>query len=111
MLVIVLALAGSVLVGNDFPRQPAVLPVEADRPVALRPRQVPRDRRVVNLLDHAPRVLLWLEAGLLYDWQTYYLDNLDLLLGILGYGLVLTVDAAACWSSRRPCGCGGRCRW
>ena len=42
---IVLALAGSVLVGNDFaPRQPAVLPVQADRPAALRPGQVPGHR-------------------------------------------------------------------
>ena len=53
-----------------------------------------------------PAILLWLEAGLLYDWKTYYLDNLDLLLGILGYGLVLTVTlsllvvATAVWVRR-----------
>ena len=45
----------------------------------------------INLATTIPAILLWLEAGLLYDWQTYYIDNLDLLAGILGYGLVLTV--------------------
>ena len=50
--------------------------------------------------------MLWLEAGLLYDWKTYYLDNLDLLAGIIGYGLTLTVTlsllvvATAVWVRR-----------
>jgi hypothetical protein len=34
---------------------------------------------------------LWVEAGLLYDWQTYYLEHFTLLLGIIGYGATLTV--------------------
>ncbi|MBX9581969.1 MAG: ABC transporter permease subunit, partial [Gemmataceae bacterium] len=61
---------------------------------------------VVNLYTTLPAVLLWVEAGLLYDWQTYYLDNLHLLAGVVGYGLVLTAClglltvAAAVWVRR-----------
>src|SRR5262245_26175365 len=60
----------------------------------------------INLMPTIPSVLLWLEAGLLYDWKTYYLDNLDLLFGVIGYGLVLTVTlsllvvATAVWVRR-----------
>ena len=39
--------------------------------------------------------MLWVQAGLLYDWQTYYTENFGLLLGILGYGLVLTVSLSS----------------
>jgi hypothetical protein len=60
----------------------------------------------VNLVTTVPAIVLWVEAGLLYDWKTYYLENLDLFVGILGYGLVLTVTlsllvvATAVWVRR-----------
>jgi hypothetical protein len=53
-----------------------------------------------------PAIILWIEAGLLYDWKSYYLDNYYLLFGIIGYGLVLSttlsllVVATAIWVRR-----------
>lgn len=35
--------------------------------------------------------MLFVQAGLLYDWQTYYTDHWREFVGILGYGAVLTV--------------------
>ena len=53
-----------------------------------------------------PALVLFVQAGLLYDWQAYYLDHGRELLGILGYGAVLTVTlslllvATAVWVRR-----------
>ena len=87
VLVIVLALAGSVLVGNDFFH--GSLPFYLSKPISRWHYVLGKCLAIgvfVNLMTTIPSMLLWLEAGLLYDWKTYYLDNLDLLLGILGYG-------------------------
>jgi ABC-type transport system involved in multi-copper enzyme maturation permease subunit len=92
VLVIVLALAGSVLVGNDFAY--GSLPFYLAKPIGRWHYVLGKCLAVgtlINLLTTAPAVLLWCEAGLLNDWRTYYFNNLDLLAGILGYGLVLTV--------------------
>jgi ABC-type transport system involved in multi-copper enzyme maturation permease subunit len=92
VLVIVLALAGSVLVGNDFAH--GSLPFYLAKPIGRWHYVLGKCLAVgvlINLLTTLPALLLWLEAGLLYDWRSYYFDNLDLLLGIIGYGLVLTV--------------------
>jgi len=92
VLIIVLALAGSVLVGNDFFH--GSLPFYLSKPIGRRHYILGKCLAigfVVNLLTTFPAFLLWVQAGLLYDWQTYYFDNLDLLAGILGYGIVLTV--------------------
>lgn len=92
VLVIVLALAGSVLVGNDFAHGSLAFylakPIGRWHYVAGKGLAV---GAVVSLYTTLPAALLWVEAGLLYDWQTYYWDNLHLLLGAVGYGLVLTV--------------------
>jgi ABC-2 type transport system permease protein len=107
VLVIVLALAGSVLVGNDFFH--GSLPFYLSKPIGRRHYVLGKCLAVgafVNVMTTLPAIILWLEAGLLYDWKTYYLDNLDLLLGILGYGLVLSVTlsllvvATAVWVRR-----------
>jgi ABC-2 type transport system permease protein len=107
VLVIVLALAGSVLVGNDFFH--GSLPFYLSKPIGRRHYVLGKCLAIgmlVNLFVTLPAILLWLEAGLLYDWETYYLDNFDLLLGILGYALVLTVTlgllvvATAVWVRR-----------
>lgn len=107
VLVIVLALAGSVLVGNDFFH--GSLPFYLSKPIGRRHYLLGKCLAigmVVNLMATVPAIVLWVEAGLLYDWKTYYLDNLDLLFGILGYGLVLTVTlsllvvATAVWVRR-----------
>ena len=92
VVVILLALAGSILVGNDFHH--GSLPFYLAKPIGRWHYVLGKCLgvgAVINLATTIPAVILWLEAGLLADWKTYYLDNLDLLAGILGYGLVLTV--------------------
>lgn len=92
VLVIVLALAGSVLVGNDFAH--GSLPFYLSKPIGRRHYLLGKCLGIgvfVNLMTTLPAIALWVQAGLLYDWEVYYLDNLDLLVGIVGYGLVLTV--------------------
>ncbi|WP_439629060.1 ABC transporter permease subunit [Gemmata sp.] len=107
VLIILLALAGSVLVGNDFFH--GSLPFYLSKPIGRWHYVLGKCLAIgvfVNVLVTLPAIGLWVEAGLLYDWKTYYLDNLDLLLGILGYGLVLTVAmsllvvATAVWVRR-----------
>jgi ABC-type transport system involved in multi-copper enzyme maturation permease subunit len=107
VLVIVLALAGSVLVGNDFAH--GSLPFYLAKPIGRWHYILGKCLAVgtvINLLTTLPALLLWVEAGLLYDWQTYYLNNLGLLVGIIGYGLLLTatlsllVVATAVWLRR-----------
>lgn len=107
VLVIVLALAGSVLVGNDFFH--GSLPFYLSKPIGRWHYILGKCLAVgtiINLLTTLPALLLWIEAGLLYDWQTYYLNNFNLLLGIIGYGLILTVTlsllvvATAVWVRR-----------
>lgn len=46
---------------------------------------------LVMTVTFIPAVILWLEAGLLFDWKTYYINNFHLLLGISGYCLLLTL--------------------
>lgn len=92
VLVIVLALAGSLLVGNDFAH--GSLPFYLSKPIGRRHYVLGKCLAVgalVNLFATGPAVLLWVEAGLLFDWHTYYVENARLLAGILGYGAVLTV--------------------
>ncbi len=92
VLVIVLALAGSVLIGNDFAH--GSLPFYLSKPIGRWHYILGKCLAVgalINLLTTLPAIALWVEAGLLYDWKTYYLENLGLLAGIIGYGLTLTV--------------------
>ena len=107
VLVIVLALAGSVLVGNDFFH--GSLPFYLSKPIGRWHYVLGKCLAIgafVNLMTTLPAILLWVEAGLLYDWKTYYGNNLHLLAGVLGYGLVLTVTlslmvvATAVWVRR-----------
>jgi ABC-type transport system involved in multi-copper enzyme maturation permease subunit len=107
VLVIVLALAGSVLVGNDFFH--GSLPFYLSKPIGRRHYILGKCLAIgilVNVFVTLPAVILWVEAGLLYDWQTYYIDNFNLLLGIVGYATVLTVTlgllvvATAVWVRR-----------
>jgi ABC-2 type transport system permease protein len=89
---IVLALAGAVLVGNDF--QHGSLPFYLSKPIGRRHYVLGKMLGIgafINLLTTIPALLLFIQAGLLYDWQSYYTDNFLLLLGILAYGLLLTV--------------------
>ena len=89
---IVLALAGAVLVGNDFHH--GSLPFYLSKPISRRHYVLGKVLGVggfVNMLTTLPAVGLWIQAGMLYGWHTYYLEKFHLLLGILGYGAVLTL--------------------
>jgi ABC-type transport system involved in multi-copper enzyme maturation permease subunit len=107
VLVIVLALSGSVLVGNDFFH--GSLPFYLSKPIGRWHYVLGKCLAIgtlINLLTTLPAIVLWVEAGLLYDWRTYYFNNLDLLAGIIGYGATLTVTlsllvvATAVWVRR-----------
>jgi ABC-type transport system involved in multi-copper enzyme maturation permease subunit len=89
---IVLALAGAVLVGNDF--RHGSLPFYLSKPIGRRHYVLGKVLGIgafVNLVITLPAVGLWVQAGLLKGWQTYFWENARLLLGLLGYGAVLTV--------------------
>jgi hypothetical protein len=119
MVMVVLALAGSVLVGNDFTF--GSLPFYLAKPLSRWHYVLGKCLAVgivVNLLTTVPALLLFAQHGL-DDWD-YLADpdffrrthggigpaGLPLLGGILGYGLVLTVClsimlvAAATWMRR-----------
>jgi ABC-type transport system involved in multi-copper enzyme maturation permease subunit len=104
---IVLALAGAVLVGNDFHH--GSLSFYLSKPLGRRHYVLGKALGAavfVNLLTTLPAIILYVQAGMLYDWQIYYLDHLRELAGILGYGAVLTVTlslllvATAVWLRR-----------
>ena len=91
VLMIVLALAGSVLVGNDFHH--GSLPFYLSKPIGRKHYVLGKCLAVgllVNLIMTLPALLLYFQAGLLYDWKSYYLDHLRQLAGILAYGTLLT---------------------
>ena len=89
---IVLALAGAVLIGNDFHH--GSLPFYLSKPIGRWHYVLGKCLGIgafVNLLTTVPALILYVQAGLLYNWKTYYLDHLRELAGIFGYGLALTV--------------------
>jgi ABC-type transport system involved in multi-copper enzyme maturation permease subunit len=107
IVMIVLALAGSLLVGNDF--QHGSLPFYLSKPIGRRHYILGKFLAVglfVNLMTTLPAIVLFIQAGLLYDWDVYYVDHLRELAGILGYGLTLTtvlgllLVATAVWVRR-----------
>jgi ABC-type transport system involved in multi-copper enzyme maturation permease subunit len=91
IVIIVLALAGSILIGNDF--RFGSLPFYLSKPLHRWHYLLGKFLGVaifVNLLTTLPAGLLFLEYGMIDTWQ-YYIDRLDLLIGILGYGTILSV--------------------
>jgi ABC-2 type transport system permease protein len=106
IVMMVLALVGSVLVGNDF--QHGSLPFYLSKPIHRWHYVLGKCLAVavfVNLMTTLPAVLLFFEYGFIEEWS-YYWDNLRLLGGILAYGAVLTVTlslllvATASWVRR-----------
>jgi ABC-type transport system involved in multi-copper enzyme maturation permease subunit len=106
IVMIVLALAGSVLVGNDF--QHGSLPFYLSKPIGRWHYVLGKGLAVgavINLLTTVPALLLWIQYGVL-DTFDYYYDRFDLAVGIVGYGLALTVClsllllASASWLRR-----------
>jgi ABC-type transport system involved in multi-copper enzyme maturation permease subunit len=103
---VVLALAGAVLVGNDF--RFGSLPFYLSKPISRWDYLLGKGLAVavfINLFTTVPAVALWIEFGVLEEWD-YFVKNAHLLVGILSYGLVLTVSltvlllATATWLRR-----------
>lgn len=91
MVMVVLALAGSILVGNDF--RHGSLSFYLSKPLSRWHYLLGKCLAVavfVNLMTTLPALLLFVQFGLLEEWS-YFSYNLHLLFGILGYGLILTV--------------------
>ncbi len=104
IVMVVLALAGSLLIGNDL--RYGSLPYYLAKPLSPAHYLLGKALAVavfINLLTTIPAVLLWLEFGLLETKYNYFWYGLPYLWGILGYGLVLTVSltllllASASW--------------
>jgi len=90
MVVVVLALAGSMLMGNDF--QFGSLPFYLAKPLTPRHYLVGKFLAVavfVNLLTTVPALALFAQYGLLTS-SDYFFEHADLAAGIVAYGLVLT---------------------
>jgi ABC-2 type transport system permease protein len=91
IVMIILTLAGSVIIGNDL--RFGSLPFYLSKPISSWHYLGGKGLAValfINLMTTIPAVVLFLEFGILYDWM-YFWDQLPLLGGVLGYGLVLTV--------------------
>lgn len=103
MVMIALALAGSILVGNDF--QFGSLPFYLSKPMGRWHYLGGKCLAVavfVHLLTTLPAVILFVQYGLLDSWS-YFSDSFRLLVGIFAYGMTLSVClslmivAAATW--------------
>jgi ABC-type transport system involved in multi-copper enzyme maturation permease subunit len=106
IVMVVLALAGSILVGNDF--QFGSLPFYLSKPLSSKHYLLGKCLAVavfINMMTTLPAAALFVQYGLLTS-EAYFLPQFPLLLGILGYGLVLTVTlslllvATATWLRR-----------
>lgn len=92
LVMIVLALAGSVLVGNDF--RFGSMPFYLSKPLSRWHYVLGKCLAVavfVNLMTTIFALVLWVEYGLLDDDWTYMQTTWQLVFGILAYGAVLTV--------------------
>lgn len=107
MVMIVLAMAGSILVGNDFHFRS--LPFYLSKPLSRWQYLLGKCLAVavfVNLMTTIPALALFIQYGLLDSWDYFYTNGWvlrfgdafrreipinSLLFGILGYGLVLTI--------------------
>ena len=88
---VILAFAGSVIVGNDF--QHNSLPFYLSKPIGRRHYLMGKALAVavvVNAMTTLPAVGLFVEYGFIDTWD-YYVDQVRLLGGILAYGAALTV--------------------
>lgn len=94
----VLALAGSVLIGNDY--RHGTLPFYLSKPLGRRHYLLGKFLAVavfINMLTTVPALVMYVEVVLLEGWSYYgrVLEppqtGLTLLAGIVGYGAVLTV--------------------
>jgi hypothetical protein len=92
ILTVLLALTGSVIIGNDL--RFGTLAYYLSKPLGRWHYLIGKGLAVavcINLLTTLPAVVLYVQWGLLSSWEYFY-THFHLLLGILGYGLVLTVS-------------------
>jgi ABC-2 type transport system permease protein len=106
IVMIVLALAGAILVGNDI--RFGSLPFYLSKPLSRWHYLLGKGLAVsvfINLMTTLPALMLFVQYGLLESWG-YFIDSAHLFFGILGYGLILTVTlslmllATASWLQR-----------
>jgi ABC-2 type transport system permease protein len=91
LVMIVLALAGAVLVGNDF--RFGSLPFFLSKPLGRWHYVLGKCLAVaifVNAMTTLLALILWIEYGLLDSWG-YFAQTWRLALGIVGYGVLMTV--------------------
>ncbi len=91
MVMILLALAGSLLVGNDL--RFGTLPYYLSKPLSRWHYLLGKGLAlgvVINLLTTLPALVLFVQYGLL-DTYDYFFTHAYLLAGILGYGIILTI--------------------
>jgi ABC-2 type transport system permease protein len=91
MVMTVLALAGSILIGNDL--RFGSLPFYLSKPLSRWHYLLGKGLAVavfVNLMTTLPAAVLFVQYGLLESWD-YFWEQGHLLVGVLGYGAVLTV--------------------
>jgi ABC-2 type transport system permease protein len=88
---IILALTGSILIGNDF--RFGSLPFYLSKPLHRWHYLGGKFLAVgiiINLITTLPAIVLYAEYGLIDTWE-YYWDAAHLLLGILMFGTILTI--------------------
>ena len=92
IIMVVLALAGSVVVGNDM--RFGSLPYYLSKPLSRWHYLAGKALAVavfINLLTTIPALILFVQYGLLDSWD-YFFDQAHVFFGILAYGAVLTVS-------------------
>lgn len=92
MVMVILALTGSILIGNDL--RHGSLPFYLSKPLTRRHYLLGKGLAIavfINMMTTIPAIVLFVQYGLLDTWS-YFWDRGHLFFGILGYGLVLTVS-------------------
>jgi ABC-type uncharacterized transport system permease subunit len=92
MVMIILALAGAILVGNDV--RFGTLPFYLSKPLSRIHYLGGKALAVavfVNMMTTIPAVVLYVQYSLLDDKENYFVEKWYLLAGIFAYGAVLTV--------------------
>jgi hypothetical protein len=89
---IALAFSGAVLIGNDL--RFGSMAFYLSKPISTWHYLLGKGLAVavfLNLFTTVPAVVLWVQFGMLESWE-YFVENSHLLLGILGYGLILSTS-------------------
>jgi ABC-type transport system involved in multi-copper enzyme maturation permease subunit len=92
IVMVILALAGSLLVGNDI--QHGSLPFYLAKPLSRWHYLLGKSLAVgvfINLMTTLPALILFVQFGLLDSWNFFW-DSLPLAGGIVAYGFVLTAS-------------------